>query len=79
MTTPIEQLQAMRRLEENWEGYSAANPSVVALDLAQELVGLSETMWKKSGSSSCVLLVSPTRNGGVLIEGKIGQCSTKWR
>lgn len=68
MATPIEQLQAMRSLEENWDGYGAAAPSATALDLAQELVSLVEMMLKKSTSSSCVLQVSPTRNGGVLIE-----------
>jgi hypothetical protein len=68
MATPIEQLQAMRRLVENWDGYNAAAPSATAIDLAQEFVGLIETMWKKSTPNSCLLHVSPTRIGGVLIE-----------
>lgn len=38
MATPIEQLQAMRSLEENWNGYGAAAPSATAIDLAQEPV-----------------------------------------
>ena len=68
MATLIEQLEAMRSLVENWDGYGAAAPEAPAIDLAQEFVGLIEAMWKKSTSNSCVLHVSPTRNGGVLIE-----------
>lgn len=68
MANPIEQLQAMRGLAENWDGYGAAAPAATAVDLAQEFVGLIETMWKKSASNSCVLHASPTRNGGILIE-----------
>jgi hypothetical protein len=68
MATPIEQLQAMRSLMENWDGYGAAVPVATAIDLAQEFVSLLETMLKKPTSSSCELHVSPTRNGGILIE-----------
>lgn len=68
MATSIEQLQAMRGLGENWDGYGAAVPSAAALDLAQEFVGLIEIIWEKSTFNSCALHVSPTRNGGVLIE-----------
>jgi hypothetical protein len=72
MATPIEQLQAMRNLVENWDGYGAAAPSETAIDLAQEFVSLVETILKKSTSNSCVLHVGPTRNGGVLIEWEDG-------
>ena len=68
MATPIEQLQAMRGLPENWDGYGAAVPSATVLDLAQEFVGLLEAVRHKSTSGSCVVHVSPTRIGGVLIE-----------
>lgn len=68
MATSIEQLQAMRSMRENWDGYGADAPAPAAIDLAQEFVGLIETMWKKSTANSCALHVSPTRNGGVLIE-----------
>jgi hypothetical protein len=68
MATPTEQLEAMRNLVENWDGYAAASPSATAIDLAQEFVGLVEAMLNKSASNSCVLHVSPTRNGGILIE-----------
>ena len=68
MATPIEQLDAMRSLVENWDGYGADAPSTTAIDLARELVGLVETMLKKSPSNSCTLHVSPTRTGGVLID-----------
>jgi hypothetical protein len=53
---------------ENWDGYGAAVPSATAIDLAQELVALVETMFQKTASNSWTLHVSPTRIGGVLIE-----------
>lgn len=68
MATPIEQLQVMRSLVENWDGYGAAVPAATAIDLAQEFVGLVETMWQKTTPNSPAFCVSPTRNGGVLIE-----------
>ena len=68
MSTPIEQLEAMRNLAENWDGYGAAVPSATALELAQAFVGLVETLLKKSTSNPCRLHVSPTRNGGILVE-----------
>jgi hypothetical protein len=36
---PIEQLEAMRNLVENWDGYGAASPTATAIDLALEFVG----------------------------------------
>ena len=68
MAALIEQLQAMRGLMENWDGYGATAPSATAIDLAQEFVNLVEAMLKKATLNSCVLHVSPTRTGGVLIE-----------
>jgi hypothetical protein len=68
MATPIEQLEAMRNLRENWDGYGAAAPFATVIDLAQEFVSLVETMLKKNTSNSCVLHVNPTRTGGILIE-----------
>jgi hypothetical protein len=47
MATPIEQLEAMRRLEENWDGYGAAAPQASVIDLAQEFTGLIEAMLRK--------------------------------
>ncbi len=34
MATMIEQLEAMRRLAENWDGYGAAAPRSDVIDLA---------------------------------------------
>src|SRR5438477_8552709 len=68
MATPGEQLQAMRHLRENWDGYGAAVPRAHVIDLAQELAGLIEAMLRKSASETGVLHVTPTRIGGVLIE-----------
>jgi hypothetical protein len=66
MSTASEQLQAMRFLGENWDGYGAAAPQADALDLAQAFVGLMEVVLRKAAPAA--LRVSPTRVGGVLIE-----------
>ncbi len=68
MGTANEQLQAMRRLGENWDGYGAAAPQASAVDLALELAGLIEAMLSKSISEPHVLHVTPTRVGSILIE-----------
>ncbi|MBY0523751.1 MAG: hypothetical protein K2R98_10155 [Gemmataceae bacterium] len=67
MATVNEQLEAMRTLGENWDGYQAAPPGPSVLDLAQQLVGLIEHMLQQQKAGS-ILHVSPTRTGGVLIE-----------
>ncbi len=68
MATLIEQLGAMRRLEENWDGYGAAAPRADVIDLAQEFTCLIDAMLRKSGTIPAALHVSPTRVGGVLID-----------
>src|SRR5438270_4580908 len=68
MATPIEQLEAMRRLGENWDGYGAAAPQANLIDLAQEFTGLIEAMLRKSTTGPVLLHVSPTRVGGILID-----------
>lgn len=68
MATPKEQLQAMRHLTENWDGYGAAAPQARILDLAQEFVSLLDALLRKSTLGACCLHVNPTRIGGVLIE-----------
>ena len=68
MATPIEQLEAMRRLRENWDGYGAAAPQANLIELAQEFTGLIEAMLSKSAADSSMLHVSPTRVGGILID-----------
>jgi hypothetical protein len=68
VATATEQLEAMRNLAENWDGYGAAAPSATVIDLAQELVGLFEALSKQSTSNPFVFHISPTRTGGVLIE-----------
>src|ERR1700730_10287418 len=68
MTTPIEQLEAMRSLGENWDGYGAAAPQASVIDLAQEFTGLIEAMLRKSAADAGGLHVSPTRVGGILID-----------
>jgi hypothetical protein len=68
MATLNEQLDSMRRLAENWDGYGAASPQANVIDLAQEFVGLLEAVFRKSPSGATILHVSPTRIGGVLID-----------
>jgi hypothetical protein len=68
MATLIEQLDAMRELAENWDGYGAASPQTHAVDLAQELVGLLEAVLQKSSADPTLLYVNPTRIGGILID-----------
>ncbi len=68
MATPIEQLQGLRCLQENWDGYGAAAPQAAVVDLAEEFVGLIEAMLCKSLPGPFTIHISPTRIGGVLIE-----------
>jgi hypothetical protein len=68
MAPPIEQLEAMRRLEENWDGYGGAAPQPKIIDLAQEFTRLIEALLWKGNANPGVLYVSPTRVGGILIE-----------
>lgn len=69
MTTPIEQLEAMRRLQEGWDGYGAAAPQTAVIDLAGEFVALVAAMMKSAAASQSIPVhVTPTRVGGVLID-----------
>jgi hypothetical protein len=68
MATPIEQLKAMRSIPENWDGYGAAAPQAAIIDFAQEFASLIEAMLRTSSFNPCVLHMSPTRVGGILIE-----------
>lgn len=68
MASPDEQLQAMRRLQENWDGYGAAAPLSHIIDLAREFASLIEALLRKGADAANVVHVSPTRTGGVLIE-----------
>ena len=68
MPTPHEQLESMRNLRENWDGYGAAAPSDAVLDFAQVFVGFLEAAINKSSLGARTLHVSPTRVGGVLVE-----------
>src|SRR4051812_23127857 len=67
MATLTEQLQAMRQLEKNWDGYGGAAPGAEVLDLAQAFTGLLESL-RPPRAGWGELHVSPTRMGGVLIE-----------
>ena len=73
MATTIEQLETMRQLAENWDGYGAAAPRRDVIDLAQAFVGFLEAALRKGRSPEGETLhVSPTRVGGALVEWEDG-------
>jgi hypothetical protein len=72
MVTAATQLQAMRLLEDNWDGYGAAAPKAHVLDLARGFVGLIEALLTKRTAVPGILHVSPTRIGGILVEWEDG-------
>jgi hypothetical protein len=72
VATPDIQLQTMRLLGENWDGYGAAAPQAHVIELAREFVGLIEVLLRKRADVPSPLHVSPTRIGGVLIEWQDG-------
>jgi hypothetical protein len=68
MASQLEQLQAMRQLNENWDGYGAAVPRDDVIEVAAEFVNLMEALLRKRSAMPPVIHVSPTRTGGILIE-----------
>ena len=66
MATVGEQLEAMRGIGENWDGYHAAAPCASAIDLAGDFVRLVEAV--RRGSRALPLHVGPTPPGGVMID-----------
>lgn len=71
-SNPQTQLQAMRQLAENWDGYGAAPPQSHVIDLAREFVSLVEALLQRREVRPGVVHVSPARTGGVLIEWQDG-------
>jgi hypothetical protein len=67
MATATEQLEAMRGLPENWDGYGAAAPGSGPIDAAIGFL-------RQCGARLAVLqpYVAPTRSGGVLLEWEQG-------
>src|SRR5437588_8785657 len=68
MVTVNTQLQAMRHLGENWDGYGAAAPGEHIIDLASGFVNLVEAVLRQRLAMPGVVHVSPTRTGGILVE-----------
>lgn len=66
MTTPLEQLDLMRNLRPNWDGYNADPPDPEVLELAKEVVRFLAN--RRSGNTFADIFVHPGRAGGVLIE-----------
>jgi hypothetical protein len=67
MATVIEQLELMRDLPENWDGYSAAPPRPGPIDAAIAFVRHCTTRLALPAP-----YVAPTRAGGVLLEWEQG-------
>jgi hypothetical protein len=61
------QLEAMRGLSENWDGYGASAPRAWVIGVAQEFVHFLQAALGRSANGN-ELHASPTRLGGVLIE-----------
>jgi hypothetical protein len=66
MATPLEQLDAMRGLAPNWDGYNADPPAGHVLDVAKEFVALLTTI--RPDAAARGVYVTPGRAGGVLVE-----------
>jgi hypothetical protein len=66
MATLAEQLDAMRGLAPNWDGYNADAPIPEVIDLARDFVALFEAL--PGGPAVRDLRAYPTRVGGVQFE-----------
>jgi len=66
MATPIEQLELMKTLQPNWDGYNADPPNHDVLESAKEFVRLLMALHPKHSFEG--MFVSPGRAGGVLVE-----------
>lgn len=66
MVTPLEQLDLMRNLAPNWDGYNADPPNLQVVELAKEFVTLLVSF--RGANTLHDLHVTPGRAGGVLIE-----------
>ena len=65
MATLLEQLNAMRGMNSNWDGYNADAPQASAIELAGGLIRLFAAL--RPGFESPAVYVTPTRIGGVQI------------
>ncbi len=65
MATLLEQLDAMRTLPANWDGYNAEPPVPEVLDVAKEFVALLLTI--RGSAPTGDIFVHPGRAGGVQI------------
>lgn len=66
MLTPVEQLEAMRSVSANWDGYGADAPNASAIDLAKAFVRILGKV-RRDADRYPGLSVTPTRVGGVMI------------
>jgi hypothetical protein len=67
MAAVIDQLEAMRHLPENWDGYGGAPPSAEAIDAALTFLRYCQAQMAVPDP-----YVTPTRAGGVLLEWEQG-------
>lgn len=68
MATIEDQLEAMRQLQKNWDGYAAERPAAHVIEAAREFVRLIQVVLKTRTAARETLRVSPTRIGGILVE-----------
>ena len=73
MATLTEQLDAMRALAPNWDGYNAAAPEPAVIAWAKDFIAYFERVERASGVNRN-LRVYPTRVGGVQIEWEDPRC-----
>lgn len=67
MATPLQQLDLMLNLTENWDGYGGAPPTPEVIELAKEFVGLLAAFRGRKDRFEGIF-VTPGRAGGVLVE-----------
>ncbi len=67
MATPNEQIQALRALPENWDGYGAASP---CSDILTAAIAFLQTL--RHGPGYTDPEIAPTRVGGVLLSWEHG-------
>ena len=66
MATPLEQLDLMRNLRPNWDGYGADPTDPAVIEVAKEFVRLLAAL--RPGDPFKDIFVAPGRAGGVQVE-----------
>jgi len=67
MAKLTEQLELMRNLQENWDGYNGAPPTPEVIEVAKEFVGVLHSLLGR-GDDETNMFVCPGPNGEVMVE-----------